>query len=129
MPWITGVTFGSDIRVFFQQSSSAGMELTFEFSSLFLTGLYALAPVLLGLAVSIVAIGQVVRKVEGWSITDSLYWSFITASTVGYGDFRPTRRLSKYLAILIALIGLILTGIMVAIAVFAATEAITSVGL
>jgi voltage-gated potassium channel len=42
---------------------------------------------------------------------------------VGYGDVRPTKTGSKIAAILIAAFGLMLTGILIAIAVRAATIA------
>ena len=58
-----------------------------------------------------------IGKKEGWSLSDSLYFGFITATTVGYGDFHPKLNKCKYVAIVIALLGLILTGILVAISV------------
>jgi hypothetical protein len=96
-----------------------GMTITFlrEFG----VGLWVAAPVLLSLAILIVLLGQVVGRHEGWSRFDSVYWSFVTATTVGYGDVRPTRRLSKVAAIAIATMGLVLTGILIAIAVRAVT--------
>ncbi len=97
------------------------VELTYTFIRIFLLGLYAFAPLLLSLAFAILLIGQIVRKLEGWSWFDAVYWSLITASTVGYGDFRPTRRWSKALSVVIAMIGLIFTGIIVGIAVNAAS--------
>ena len=36
---------------------------------------------------------------EGWSWVDSLYFSFISLATVGYGDFVPTSDLSKIFTI------------------------------
>ncbi len=97
------------------------VELTYTFIRIFLLGLYAFAPLLLSLAFAILLIGQIVRKLEGWSWFDAVYWSLITTSTVGYGDFRPTRRWSKALSVVIAMIGLIFTGIIVGIAVNAAS--------
>jgi voltage-gated potassium channel len=40
----------------------------------------------------------------------------ITASTVGYGDIKPVRKSSKVLAIVIAFMGMVLTGIIIAVA-------------
>lgn len=96
------------------------MEVTAEFVRLFLLGLYFTAPLLLMLLLILVFLGQIVGRHETWSKFDALYWSFITAITVGYGDFHPHKRLSKGLAILIALVGIIFTGIIVAVALHAA---------
>ncbi|MCX6993174.1 MAG: potassium channel family protein [Kiritimatiellaeota bacterium] len=96
------------------------MEVTAEFLRLFLRGLYFISPLLLILLLIIVLIGQIVGRHEAWSKFDAFYWSFITAITVGYGDFHPRKRLSKGLAILTALVGIIFTGIVVAVALHAA---------
>ena len=79
-------------------------------------------PLLLGLGaiISIISIG--IGRTEGWSISDSLYFGFITATTVGYGDMRPTLVASKFLAIILAIMGVIFTGIIVAIAVEVASR-------
>jgi len=96
------------------------MEVTAEFLRLFLRGLYFISPLLLLLLLIIVLIGQIVGRHEAWSKFDALYWAFITAITVGYGDFHPRKRLSKGLSILTALVGVIFTGIIVAVALHAA---------
>ena len=98
--------------------------LTIKFLKEFATGLWLTAPLLLTLAGAITLVGQFVGRKEGWSRFDSFYWSFVTATTVGYGDIRPTRRGSKLLAIAIALLGLLFTGILIAIAVSAGSEAL-----
>lgn len=92
----------------------------------FLFGIWLTSPLLLSLAAAVTVLGQVAGKKEGWSPFDSFYWSFITATTVGYGDVRPTKRLARILAIVIALVGLTLTGILIAVAVHAATIALAA---
>jgi hypothetical protein len=52
------------------------------------------------------------------------YWLFVTATTGGYGDLRPVNRTSRIVAILIAIMGLTFTGILIAVAVHAATFAL-----
>jgi len=99
------------------------MDFTFSFLKTFLYGLYYTAPLLLLIMLTTICLGQIVGHIESWKRFDALYWSFITATTVGYGDIRPTYRTSKVLSVLIALTGLVFTGIIVAIAVRSATYA------
>ena len=99
------------------------MEFTFTFMHAFFKGLYYVGPLLFSLALFITLLGQIVGRRESWNRFDALYWAFITATTVGYGDIRPMARLSKSLSVIIALIGMIFTGIMVALAVNAVTFA------
>jgi voltage-gated potassium channel len=98
--------------------------LTVTFFKQFFRGLSLTSPLLLSLAVAITLLGQAVGRKEGWTRFDSLYWSFITATTVGYGDIRPVKQRSKVLAILIAFLGLVLSGIVIAVAVEATTLAL-----
>jgi hypothetical protein len=44
--------------------------------------------------------------VEGWRILDSLYFSVITLTTVGYGDFSPQSDFGKVFTIFYVLIGI-----------------------
>ena len=44
--------------------------------------------------------------VEGWSWFDSLYFSVITLSTVGYGDFSPTTTASKLFTVIYIFLGI-----------------------
>jgi voltage-gated potassium channel len=81
------------------------------------------APLIGLLVLVIVILGRLIGFREGWSRADSAYYAFITATTVGYGDFHPKKGLSKMLAIAISFVGIILTGIIVALALHAASYA------
>lgn len=86
------------------------------------------APLFLGLSAIIAGLSVIVGRGEGWSVGESLYFGFITATTVGYGDLRPTRPRGRLLAVMLALFGLILTGILVALAVQAASATLAKHG-
>lgn len=101
--------------------------LTLTFVKQLGLGLWLTFPLLLTLASAIIVLGQAVGSQEGWSRFESVYWSFITATTVGYGDIRPLKRGSRVSAVLIALLGLVLTGILIAISVHAANLALDKV--
>src|SRR5262249_28884913 len=98
--------------------------LTITFLKQFCVGLWLTLPMLVSLGLGITLLGLVVGRQEGWSRFDGLYWSFITATTVGYGDIRPLKRKSRVAAIIIAFLGLTLSGIIIAVAVQAATLAL-----
>ena len=100
--------------------------VTFKFLREFCFGLWLTFPMLLTLGVAIALIGQVVGKKEGWSRFESFYWAFITGTTVGYGDLRPQQKITRLLSIVVALLGLTFTGILIAVAVHAATLALTA---
>jgi len=93
------------------------MEFTLDFIKFFFFAVYLVLPLFFFLSLVAIILGQVVGCIEGWSRFDALYWSLITATTVGYGDIRPLQKPSKLLSIFIALIGIMFTGILVAITI------------
>lgn len=99
------------------------MQFTLQFVKIFLIGMYYAAPLMLILMFFIIVLGQTIGRREAWNKMDSLYYSFITATTVGYGDFYPKSVYGKIVAIVIALLGLLLTGIIVALGIKAASLA------
>ena len=79
------------------------------------------APLFAALGVVIIILSLLIGRWEGWSTGDSLYYGFITATTVGYGDLTPTSARSKLVSVFLPFVGLIFTGIIVALSVEAAT--------
>ena len=66
-----------------------------------------------------VALGLLIGFIEGWSVGDAIYFTFITGLTIGYGDIVPRHAIARALAIGIGVSGLFLTGLIAAIAVYA----------
>jgi hypothetical protein len=99
------------------------MDLLLDFLKTYLSRLAHLWPFFVALLGLIVALGLRIGQLERWSPVDALYFAFITATAVGYGDFHPTRHRSKGLAIVIALIGVLLTGLIVAVGLEAVSHA------
>ena len=99
------------------------MDFTLQFITTFGVSLFYAAPLLLFLVLLTALLGQVIGRREGGSPVDALYYPFITATTAGYGDFHPRQNAGKFGAIAIALLGLVLTGIVVALGVKAAGPA------
>lgn len=48
------------------------------------------------------------HELEGWSVLDSLYFTVVTLTSVGYGDFSPTqgKPFSRAAAVALALLGM-----------------------
>jgi len=99
------------------------MEFLVTFFHYFFIGLYLFFPIILILLIAIVVLGLVVGRLEGWMRFESIYWAFITALTVGYGDMRPTKKRTRVIAIFVAWIGIMLSGILVALTVKTASSA------
>ena len=97
------------------------MAYAITFIQLFFLFTSVVAPILLLLAFTIMVLGLIVGRIENWKRSKAIYWSFITATTVGYGDVRPTRGLARFISIIIAVLGLVLFGIIISISV-SATE-------
>jgi voltage-gated potassium channel Kch len=61
--------------------------------------------------VAVIGIGTVVyRYLEDWGWVDSLYFSVITLTTVGYGDLTPTSSASKLFTVVYIVSGISLLG-------------------
>lgn len=54
--------------------------------------------------------GIAIHYIEGLSIMDSLWWAFVTAATVGYGDLSPSTNAGRIVAVLLMITGIGLIG-------------------
>lgn len=80
---------------------------------------------LVALTASLLLVGTwVFHRVEGWSYLDSFYFSAISLSTVGYGDFTPHTPVGKLLTVFYIFAGF---GLLVALLTLFANALIQSV--
>jgi hypothetical protein len=89
-------------------------------------GLKVIWPIASGLLLIMVGLGMVIAWREGWHLTDGLYFAFVSGLTIGYGDLVPKHPMSRTLAIVIGFTGILLTGLVAAIAVRALERATKS---
>ena len=80
-------------------------------------GLRVVAPILSALFLLILGLGLIAGLSEGWPLGDSIYFAFISGLTIGYGDLAPKTFVARGLAIVIGVCGIVLTGMVAAIAV------------
>jgi hypothetical protein len=89
----------------------------------FFAGLRVVWPILWALLGLMTTLGLVVGLREGWSIQESIYFAFVSGLTIGYGDLAPKALLSRSLAILIGVCGVLFTALLAAVAVKALAAA------
>ena len=68
--------------------------------------------------------GFAISRIEGIKLGDSLYFAFITALSVGYGDISPKTAIGKLVSVGIGLVGILFVGITAALATRALAETI-----
>ncbi|SEV96366.1 potassium channel family protein [[Clostridium] fimetarium] len=54
--------------------------------------------------------GGLIHYAEGLSFQDGIWWAFVTASTVGYGDISPETGLGRFIATILMLVGIGMIG-------------------
>jgi len=88
------------------------------FFGIFLKVIYVLRKIVITLFGFIITMGFVLSFVENIGIWDALYFAFVSALTVGYGDIVPRTAVGRFICvILLPITGMLLTGIMVAAAI------------
>ena len=74
-------------------------------------------PILSSILLLQLVFGLLITWVERWPLGDGLYFTFVTGLTIGYGDLIPRQPFSRLLAILIGFFGIMLMGLVTAIAI------------
>ena len=87
-------------------------------------GLGVVWPIISVIFLAQMALGCLIGLLEGWSMGDAIYFTYVTGLTIGYGDLVPRHALSRVLTALIGLSGVLLTGIFAAIGVRALQKAV-----
>ena len=65
----------------------------------------------------LIALGGVaISKLEGIPLSDASYFAFITGLTIGYGDIVPETTWGRVVSVAIGFIGLLFSGLTLAIA-------------
>ncbi len=82
------------------------MSLLYEFAGAF---------VAFGVLVGVCAV--LIARFDRIPLEDALYFAFITAFTVGFGDLSPRSRGARVVTVLLAFAGVVLVGIVVAVTV------------
>ena len=97
------------------------MRFSIDFLKAFFVLLKHFSPIWGGIAILISLIGFLIGQLEEeLSTSAALYFAWVTGTTVGYGDLVPTMGITRFLAIIVAIMGIMLTGIIVATAIEAA---------
>ena len=94
-----------------------------QFLTGMLAGLRVVWPIISALLLIIAGLGICIGMLEGWSLQESVYFSFVTGLTIGYGEFVPKLLITRVLAILIGATGFLLTALIAAVAVKALERA------
>ena len=68
-------------------------------------------PIASGLVAFQLVLGTSVSFLQGWPLGDALYFTFVTALTIGYGDLVPKGFLARLIAMVIGFTGILLTGL------------------
>ena len=77
---------------------------------------YELGGVFLFFIVLIFISGFLISRLDSVPLENAVYFAFITAFTVGFGDMAPKSRGARIVTVILAFFGLMLIGVAVAIA-------------
>ena len=105
------------------------MKMFIRFSYHFLIIIGRLKSVFLFLITLVVISAAVISHIETLPFGESLYFSFITGLTIGYGDIVVMTAFARLIAVLLGLIGMIASGILVAASIRAVEKSLKELGI
>ena len=97
------------------------------FSRYFVKYVFFVRHILLALLLLMVLDGFAIAHLEGLHLADSVYFTFITGLTIGYGDIEPVTGWGRVVSVMIGSVGLILTGMIIAVATRALADTETQI--
>jgi voltage-gated potassium channel len=90
-----------------------------SFTRHFFHALSKIRGIIFGLFVWLVVDAAAIAYFEKMPFADALYFTFITGLTIGYGDIAPVTLAGRVVAVLTGLLGILITGLIIAVAVYA----------
>ena len=93
-----------------------------SFTGYFFRAVWHVKSIILALIALIVAGAVAITVIEKMPFSDTLYFAFVTGLTIGYGDIVMKTPVGRLIALLIGFIGILFTGAMVAVLVYAVRE-------
>ncbi len=93
-----------------------------SFTNHFFRAVWHVRTIILALIALVVAGAAVLAYLEKFAFADTLYFAFVTGLTIGYGDIVMQTPVGRLVALLIGLVGILFTGLLVAVLVHAVRE-------
>ena len=90
-----------------------------RFNHYFFHALWKIQGIIYGLIAWLIVNAAAIAYFEKMPFADALYFTFVTGLTIGYGDIAPVTLAGRVVAILTGLLGILITGLIVAVAVYA----------
>ena len=97
-----------------------------RFTYSFFHALWKIQGIFYGLIALLTVNAAAIAHFEKITFADALYFTCVTGLTIGYGDIAPVTLGGRLIAIVTGLVGILITGLIAAVAVYALREAIAS---
>ena len=95
-----------------------------SFTHHFFHAVWRVKIIILSLIALVVAGAAAITLVEKMPFADTLYFAFVPGLTIGYGDIVVKSHFGRMVAILIGFVGILFTGLMAAVLVYAVRESL-----